>query len=95
MRGFAELTVRRKLTSISVLSSMTALLSASVVFLLYDATTFRERMEPYREFLGEWFERPRPIDARHITKSPLERSPDEPLPPRTAEAPASLDSSTM
>ena len=43
--------------------------------------TFRERMEPYREFLGDWFERPRPIDARHITKSPLERSPDEPLPP--------------
>src|SRR5437016_13157320 len=28
--------------------------------------TFRERMEPYREFLGDWFERPRPIDARHI-----------------------------
>src|SRR5438552_13257595 len=25
--------------------------------------TFRERMEPYREFLGDWFERPRPIDA--------------------------------
>jgi acyl-CoA thioesterase II len=43
--------------------------------------TFRERMEPYRDFLGDWFERPRPIDARHITKSPLERSPDEPLPP--------------
>ena len=44
--------------------------------------TFRERMEPYKEFLGDWYERPRPIDARHITKTPLERSPDEPLPPR-------------
>jgi acyl-CoA thioesterase-2 len=44
--------------------------------------TFRERMEPHKEFLGDWYERPRPIDARHITKTPLERSPDEPLPPR-------------
>src|SRR5437660_8946398 len=44
--------------------------------------TFRERMEPYKDLLGDWYERPRPIDARHITKSPLERSPDEPLPPR-------------
>src|SRR5256886_8912598 len=23
--------------------------------------TFRERMEPYKEFLGDWYERPRPI----------------------------------
>jgi acyl-CoA thioesterase II len=44
--------------------------------------TFRERMEPYKELLGDWYERPRPIDARHITKTPLERAPDEPLPPR-------------
>ena len=44
MRGFAGLTLRRKLTSISVLSSMTALVSASIVFLVYDASTFRERM---------------------------------------------------
>jgi len=44
MRAFEGLTVRRKLTSISVLSSMTALISASLVFLVYDATTFRERM---------------------------------------------------
>jgi len=44
MRVFEGLTVRRKLTSISVLSSMTALISASIVFLVYDATTFRERM---------------------------------------------------
>jgi acyl-CoA thioesterase-2 len=44
--------------------------------------TFKERMAPYKDFLGDWYERPRPIDARHVTKSPLERSPDEPLPPR-------------
>ena len=36
--------MRRKLTSISVLSSMTALISASIAFLVYDATTFRERV---------------------------------------------------
>jgi signal transduction histidine kinase len=45
MLAFEGLTVRRKLTSISVLSSMTALVSASVVFLVYDATTFRERLQ--------------------------------------------------
>ena len=44
MRAFEGLTVRRKLTSISVLSSMTALVSASIVFFVYDATTFRDRM---------------------------------------------------
>ena len=44
--------------------------------------SFRERMEPYKDFLGDWYERPRPIDARHVTKTPLERAPDEPLPPR-------------
>jgi signal transduction histidine kinase len=38
-------TIRRKLTRISVLSSITALLSASAVFLVLDARTFRERME--------------------------------------------------
>jgi len=45
MRVFEGLTVRRKLTSISVISSMTALVSASLVFLVYDATTFRERLQ--------------------------------------------------
>jgi signal transduction histidine kinase len=44
MRGFEGLTIRRKLTSISMLSSMTALVSASIVFLAYDARSFRERM---------------------------------------------------
>jgi signal transduction histidine kinase len=42
--GFAGLTIRRKLTSLSVLSSMTALISASVVFFVYDARTFRDRL---------------------------------------------------
>ena len=42
--GFAGLTIRRKLTSLSVLSSMTALISASLVFFVYDARTFRDRL---------------------------------------------------
>jgi signal transduction histidine kinase len=37
-----RLTIRRKLTSISVLSSATALLSASAAFLVYDVYTFRQ-----------------------------------------------------
>jgi signal transduction histidine kinase len=37
-------TIRRKLTRISVLSSITALVSASVVFLVLDARTFRDRL---------------------------------------------------
>jgi signal transduction histidine kinase len=37
-------TIRRKLTRISVLSSITALVSASLVFLVLDARTFRDRM---------------------------------------------------
>jgi signal transduction histidine kinase len=41
MGGF---TIRRKLTSISVLSSMTALVTASAVFFVLDARTFRDRM---------------------------------------------------
>ena len=44
--------------------------------------TFKERMEPYKDMLGDWYERERPMDARHITKTPLERAADEPLPPR-------------
>ena len=44
--------------------------------------TFRERMEPYKDMLGDWYERDRPLDSRHITRTPLERAPDEPLPPR-------------
>jgi acyl-CoA thioesterase II len=44
--------------------------------------TFKERMEPYKDILGDWYERDRPMDARHITKTPIERAADEPLPPR-------------
>ena len=44
--------------------------------------TFKERMEPYKDILGTWYERDRPMDARHITKTPIERAADEPLPPR-------------
>jgi acyl-CoA thioesterase-2 len=43
--------------------------------------TFKERMEPYREVLGDWYERERPIDTRHVTGGPLERREREPLPP--------------
>ena len=38
------LTIRRKLTRISVLSSITALVTASAVFLVLDARTFRDRL---------------------------------------------------
>src|SRR4029453_12793372 len=27
---------------------------------------FRTRMEPYKDRLGAWFERPRPIDSRYV-----------------------------
>lgn len=40
----ADLTIRRKLTSISMLSSITALLTASVAFLFYDLHSFRESL---------------------------------------------------
>src|SRR5438309_8688112 len=44
--------------------------------------TFQERMAPYRDLLGDFLDRPRPMDARHVTKTPLERAAGEPLPPR-------------
>jgi acyl-CoA thioesterase-2 len=28
--------------------------------------TFAERMEPYKERMGDWFDRPRPIDTRYV-----------------------------
>jgi acyl-CoA thioesterase-2 len=43
--------------------------------------TFKERMAPYKERLGEWYERPRPIDTRYVTPGPWERR-DGPLDPR-------------
>ena len=40
--------------------------------------TFEERMAPYRDRLAPWFERPRPIDIRHVGGNPLEREAEEP-----------------
>jgi acyl-CoA thioesterase II len=34
---------------------------------------FKTRMEPYRTRLGEWYERPRPIDIRYIDGDPFSR----------------------
>ncbi len=41
--------------------------------------TMTERLEPWRGELGEWFDRPRPIDQRHIGELPWMRI--EPLEP--------------
>ena len=35
--------------------------------------TFEDRMAPFRERLGQWYDRPRPIDIRHVGGNPLER----------------------
>ena len=40
--------------------------------------TFEERMAPYRDRLRAWYDRPRPIDIRHVEGNPLERRPDPP-----------------
>jgi acyl-CoA thioesterase II len=34
---------------------------------------FKTRMEPYKDRLGEWYDRPRPIDVRHIGADPFSR----------------------
>ena len=34
---------------------------------------FRTRMAPYKERMGEWYDRPRPIDLRHIDGDPFSR----------------------
>lgn len=34
---------------------------------------FATRMEPYRERLGEWYDRPRPIDQRYVDGDPFSR----------------------
>jgi acyl-CoA thioesterase-2 len=31
-------------------------------------------MAPYKEKLGDWYDRPRPIDLRYVTPSPYERT---------------------
>ncbi|MDP9387754.1 MAG: acyl-CoA thioesterase II [Actinomycetota bacterium] len=39
-----------------------------------DVPDFTERMAPYREQLGDWYGRPRPIDIRHVGDPPLATS---------------------
>ena len=43
--------------------------------------TFAERVEPYREQLGEWYTRPRPIDMRHVGEPPHVTGGGRPRPP--------------
>jgi acyl-CoA thioesterase II len=35
------------------------------------------RLEPYRDMLGDWFERPHPIDQRHIGELPFSHNSDK------------------
>ncbi|MHB8671273.1 MAG: acyl-CoA thioesterase [Acidimicrobiales bacterium] len=44
--------------------------------------TFRERMAPWADKLGDWYDRPRPIDTRYVTLGPWERPRDVTLEPR-------------
>ncbi|MCB9382005.1 MAG: acyl-CoA thioesterase II [Ilumatobacteraceae bacterium] len=34
---------------------------------------FKTRMAPYKERMGEWYDRPRPIDLRHVDGDPMSR----------------------
>ena len=34
---------------------------------------FRTRMAPFKEMMGDWYDRPRPIDVRHIDDGPILR----------------------
>ena len=34
---------------------------------------YKTRMEPYKELLGEWYDRPRPIDQRYVDGDPFSR----------------------
>ena len=34
---------------------------------------FKSRMAPYKDRMGEWYDRPRPIDLRHIDNDPFTR----------------------
>jgi acyl-CoA thioesterase-2 len=34
---------------------------------------FKTRMAPYKDKIGEWYDRPRPIDIRHIDTDPMSR----------------------
>jgi acyl-CoA thioesterase-2 len=44
-----------------------------------EVPTFEERFEPYKEKLGDWYTRPRPIDTRNVDWTPEDRK--EALPP--------------
>ena len=35
---------------------------------------FKTRMEPHKALLGEWYDRPRPIDIRYVESDPMSRS---------------------
>lgn len=35
--------------------------------------TWRTLMEPFRDRLGDWYDRPRPIDVRYVTPAPMRR----------------------
>jgi acyl-CoA thioesterase-2 len=35
---------------------------------------FKTRMEPHKHLIGEWYERPRPIDLRYVSGDPFTRS---------------------
>ena len=35
---------------------------------------FRTRMAPYKEALGDWYDRPRPIDLRYVGPGPFDRN---------------------
>ena len=43
---------------------------------------FKTRMAPYKEMMGEWYDRPRPIDVRHVEGPPMER---KSLPPSSRQ----------
>jgi acyl-CoA thioesterase-2 len=36
--------------------------------------TLKERLAPFKERLGDWYDRPRPIDTRYVTTPPFERT---------------------
>ena len=38
-----------------------------------DLPDFKTRMAPYRDRLGEWYDRPRPIDLRYVGDDPMSR----------------------
>jgi acyl-CoA thioesterase II len=40
--------------------------------------TFRERMAPYQDIIGDWYHRPRPIDMRHVGEAPAPGTEHEP-----------------